>query len=106
MIHINHTPDITEAKLSRTNIDLDDELVEEAMKVAGVRTKREAVSRALESFVRPDNRRRASLSRYAGQFELSSLTRLRSSISCATKPADWQSDTISLLTGRRSHFRG
>jgi Arc/MetJ family transcription regulator len=69
MIHINHTPDITEAKLSRTNIDLDDELVEEAMKVAGVRTKREAVSRALESFVRPDNRRRASLSRYAGQFE-------------------------------------
>ena len=40
---------------SRTNIVLNDKLVRQAMKKAGVRTKREAVEAALEAFVRePD----------------------------------------------------
>jgi hypothetical protein len=34
-----------------TNIDLDDELVAEAMKVSGARTKREVVDRALRDMV-------------------------------------------------------
>ena len=36
---------------TRTNIVLDDQLVESAMKKAGVRTKREAVELALRAFV-------------------------------------------------------
>ena len=55
--------------MGRTNIDLDDELVDEAMKIAGVTTKREAVKKALESFVRSDKSRASSLSRHAGLFE-------------------------------------
>lgn len=35
----------------RTNIVLDDELVEEAMRLAGVKTKKEAVNLALSQFV-------------------------------------------------------
>ncbi len=37
---------------TRTNIVLDDQLVESAMRKAGVRTKREAVEAALRAFVR------------------------------------------------------
>jgi Arc/MetJ family transcription regulator len=37
---------------TRTNIVLDDKLVESAMRKAGVRTKREAVEAALHAFVR------------------------------------------------------
>lgn len=37
---------------TRTNIVLDDQLVESAMKKAGVHTKREAVEAALRAFVR------------------------------------------------------
>ncbi len=54
--------------MGRTNIDIDDELVEQAMKIAGVKTKREAVNKALESYVRQSGGTR-SLSRYAGTFE-------------------------------------
>ena len=36
----------------RTNIDLDDELVKEAMNVTGVRTKKEVVRLALQQLVR------------------------------------------------------
>ena len=37
--------------MSRTNIDIDDELVERAMKLYGLRTKREAVDLALRRLV-------------------------------------------------------
>lgn len=37
--------------MSRTNIDLDDELVERAMRLYNLRTKREAVQLALERLV-------------------------------------------------------
>ena len=43
----------------RTNIVLDDQLIQEALKYAGVRTKREVVALALEEFVA--NRRRRDL---------------------------------------------
>jgi Arc/MetJ family transcription regulator len=39
--------------MSRTNIDLDDELVAEAMRRYGLRTKREAVDLALRRLVGP-----------------------------------------------------
>lgn len=35
----------------RTNIDLDDALVEEAMALSGVKTKKELVSKALQEFI-------------------------------------------------------
>lgn len=54
--------------MSRTNIDLDDALVDEAMRIGGAKTKREAVQRALAEFVEARKKRR-SLSRFAGKFE-------------------------------------
>jgi len=41
----------------RTNIVLDDDLVEEALQYAGVKTKREVVERALREFVENHRRR-------------------------------------------------
>jgi len=38
--------------MARTNIELDDRLVREGMKRTGLKTKRELVNAALESFVR------------------------------------------------------
>ena len=56
--------------MTRTNIDIDDALIEQAMKIAGVKTKREAVHKALENFVESESEGSSiSLSRYAGQFE-------------------------------------
>jgi Arc/MetJ family transcription regulator len=43
----------------RTNIDIDDELMAEAMKALGVKTKREAVQKALEDVVRVKRQLRA-----------------------------------------------
>jgi Arc/MetJ family transcription regulator len=39
--------------VGRTNIDIDDELIDRAMKLYGVRTKREAVDLALRALVGP-----------------------------------------------------
>jgi len=56
--------------VTRTNIDLDDDLIEAAMRIAKVKTKREAVKTALESYVKLQGRGgTTSLSRYAGKFE-------------------------------------
>ena len=43
----------------RTNIVLDDKIVEEAMKISGAKTKREVVSKALKEFV--ETRKRLNL---------------------------------------------
>ncbi|MGD9913523.1 MAG: type II toxin-antitoxin system VapB family antitoxin [Rhizobiaceae bacterium] len=43
----------------RTNIDIDDELMAEAMKVTGMKTKRETVQKALEDIVLANRRRQA-----------------------------------------------
>jgi Arc/MetJ family transcription regulator len=43
----------------RTNIDIDDALMAEAMETLGVKTKREAVTRALEEVVRIKRQLRA-----------------------------------------------
>ena len=50
----------------RTNIVLDDELVREAMKIANVKTKREAVDVALRRFVQWGRQRRLLALRGAG----------------------------------------
>ncbi len=42
----------------RTNIVLDDDLVEEALRLTGLKTKRELVHKALEALVRSHRRRR------------------------------------------------
>jgi Arc/MetJ family transcription regulator len=36
----------------RTNIDIDDELIEEAQRLSGLRTKKAVVDKALETFIR------------------------------------------------------
>lgn len=38
--------------MSRTNIELDDRLLKEGMRLTGIRTKRELVSQALQNFIR------------------------------------------------------
>ena len=43
----------------RTNIDIDDSLMAEAMQVTGARTKREAVERALQQVVRAERQLQA-----------------------------------------------
>lgn len=52
----------------RTNIVLDDELVEEAFRYSGVRTKRELVDLALREFV--ENRRRRDVRELRGKVGL------------------------------------
>jgi len=54
--------------MTRTNIELDDDLVAEAMRLGEAKTKREIVHRALRAFVEA-HRAKPSLSRYAGKFE-------------------------------------
>jgi Arc/MetJ family transcription regulator len=51
----------------RTNIDLDDELLNEAMSLTGVRTKKEVVHLALQEFVR--SRRKKNLLDLAGRIQ-------------------------------------
>lgn len=52
-----------------TNIDIDDELVAEAMKVSGARTKREVVDRALREMVARARRPRFSDFRGVGDID-------------------------------------
>lgn len=65
----------------RTNIVLDDELVDEALALTGVRTKREVVQLALEELVR--SRKKKNLADLAGRirfragFDHKSLRKLR-----------------------------
>jgi Arc/MetJ family transcription regulator len=51
----------------RTNIDLDDELVREALKISGAKTKKELVHLALKEFL--DNRRRLNPLDLEGRIE-------------------------------------
>ena len=50
-----------------TNLALSDELINEAMKLSGAKTKKDAVTIALEEFVRMKKRQR--LSKFAGKIE-------------------------------------
>lgn len=50
--------------MSRTNIELDDELVQKARKLTRLKTKREIVGRALELLVRSESRK--GILRYYG----------------------------------------
>ncbi len=51
----------------RTNIDLDEDIVQEGLKLSRARTKRELVQLALKEFV--ENRRRLSLLELEGKVE-------------------------------------
>jgi Arc/MetJ family transcription regulator len=53
--------------MMRTNINLDDKLVEDAFKLSGARSKRELIHEALEEFVQ--NRRRLDLLNLEGRIE-------------------------------------
>jgi len=54
----------------RTNIVLDDDLVDEALELTGVRTKREVVQVALQELVR--SRKKRSLTELAGKIRFRS----------------------------------
>ena len=60
---------IMEAKVVkvRTNIELDDDLIEEARRLTGIRTKRELVQEALRTLI--EHRKRMSLLDLAGKIE-------------------------------------
>ena len=51
----------------RTNIVLDEDLVDEALKVSGAKTKKELVHQALREFV--ENRKRRDLRELAGKIK-------------------------------------
>jgi len=51
----------------RTNVVIDDDLLEEAKKLSGVKTKREVINLALEEFVA--SRKRKKLLELAGKIE-------------------------------------
>lgn len=53
----------------RTNIDIDDTLIDEVMKMAGVKTKKEAVDLALKEFVK--SKRKKNLLDLAGKIKFS-----------------------------------
>jgi len=49
----------------RTNVVIDDEVMEEALKISKMRTKKELIHRALEEFIR--NRKRLDLKEIRGK---------------------------------------
>jgi Arc/MetJ family transcription regulator len=51
----------------RTNVVIDDELMEEALKISKVKTKKELIHRALEEFIR--NRKRLDLKEIRGKIK-------------------------------------
>lgn len=53
--------------MMRTNIVIDDELMEEALKVSEAKTKKELIHRALKEFV--ENRKRLDLREIKGQIK-------------------------------------
>ena len=53
-----------------TNLALNDELINEAMKLSGAKSKKDAVTLALEEFVRM--KKRQSISKLAGKIEFES----------------------------------
>ncbi len=53
----------------RTNVVLDDKIIEEAMKVSGAKTKKEVISKALKEFV--ETRKRLNLLDLEGKITFS-----------------------------------
>lgn len=62
--------------MSRTNIEIDDELVQEARKLTRLKTKREIVGKALELLVRSENRKNV-LRYYASGIWVGDLKKMR-----------------------------
>ena len=63
----------------RTTIDLDDDLVKEAMDLLGVKTKRAAIQRSLQEMIRRErrNRLKGRFGRLDLQLTLNDLERMR-----------------------------
>ena len=63
----------------RTTIDLDDDLVKEAMDLLGVKTKRAAIQRSLQEIIRRERRKRlkGKFGRLDLQLTLNDLDRMR-----------------------------
>ena len=63
----------------RTTVDLDDDLVKEAMDLLGVKTKRAAIQRSLQEMIRRERRERlrGRLGRLDLQLTLNDLDRMR-----------------------------
>jgi Transcription regulator of the Arc/MetJ class len=59
----------------RTNIDLDDELVERAFRVSGAKTKKELVHKALEALIKESKKK--DLADLAGKIEFYEGLRLQ-----------------------------
>jgi Arc/MetJ family transcription regulator len=57
-----------DSSMKRTTVDLDEELIEEAMKASGARTMHEAIERGLRELIRA--RARASLRERLGKAEI------------------------------------
>jgi Arc/MetJ family transcription regulator len=53
----------------RTNVVIDDQLIDEALKLSKIRTKREVIHKALEEFVR--NRKKLDLKEIKGKIAFS-----------------------------------
>lgn len=51
----------------RTNVDIDDELIQEAFRLTGLKTKKEVIHKALEEFIR--NRKRLDLKEIRGKIK-------------------------------------
>ena len=70
---------VYDARMSRTNIEIDDKLIRQARRLTGLKTKRNIVHKALESLVRAE--RRKGILRYYGsgiwKGDLSALRRSR-----------------------------
>jgi Arc/MetJ family transcription regulator len=64
-----HTGKCIERCMMRTNIVLDDNLVKEAIKLSGAKTKKELIHLALKEFV--ENKRRRNLLDLEGKIEFS-----------------------------------
>lgn len=64
------SPPITRCKLSNmaTNLTIDDQLVEQAVKLSGHKTKKAAVSEALQEYI--DRRKQASILKLFGKIDI------------------------------------
>ncbi len=76
----------------RTNIVLDDSLVEEAMHLSGIRTKREVVDAALQAFIRLQ-RQRAVLALEGAVSWQGDLSAMRTARFIAEEGAEYNAST-------------
>ena len=74
------TPNLGHNLCMRTNIDIDDELMETALRESGLRTKRAAVEEGLRALIERERRKRliAAFGKYPWKGDLAEMRRWRS----------------------------